>query len=177
MNKKIFKIASCFLFVAVAGLAVACTPSESRLIIGDRTEYVRTYENDQQVTFQNTKNFEVKFLTEESGIHMFNATGEASVITAQQAEIINCTCYPEGQKYVVLFLDLEPEQVISYVWLAHPTDMLDGQDLFWFTARTDANKKGLSPFRVTFEDAEKPYLKFDSIQGKVCVVDFTYYFI
>lgn len=77
---------------------------------------------------------------------------------------------------MVIFLDLEENQSIYYAWTANPNDNMYDYNRGFFEARTDANEKGLSPFRVTFEKPANPYLILDNINEKICVVDFTHFF-
>lgn len=169
LNFLSFFLLSCGIVLGFAGCAAQDLNSVSGGLIG----YTRTYETG-SVTFNNTPSFKVELteITQEKEFYV--ASGAPSVITAEEAAIINCSCYVEGKEYVVIYLDLEENQAIHYDWIfAKNGEMGSG---ILFEARTEDNLEGLTPFRVTFENAETPYLMLDSINGKSCVVDFTSFF-
>ena len=172
--KKNFLRFGCFALGCVMAVGIAsCTQPAKNAVSAGTANYVRTYQTG-NVAFKNSATFKVELAEETAQMQTYVASGEPSVITAAEAAIINCTCYVEGKEYVVLFLDLEKNQILQYDWFATENDESQYNSVFY--ARSEDKTKGLSPFRVTFEDYEKPYLKFDNIRGKICVIDFTSFF-
>lgn len=177
MRKCFFNCVICVAIIFTGSLSVTgCSIIKNEnLIIADTTAYTRVYETG-DVVFVNNNTFEIEYSGEDNELQKFVAFGEANVVTHEQAQIINCPCYPEGERYVLIYVNLPKETTIHYAWVADMNDDIDNYNYGYFDSRINENKKKLSPFRVTFEDPARPYLKFDNIRGKICVVDFTSFF-